>query len=212
MLIEINLLPLELRTKAKTEKKRLNINIPRKLPYIIGGVILILAVMIFSILSYTSSLQGSLARAKKILREEQKRAAHSITISALLPGLEERSALLTERVNYKILWWEILEQISKCCPSEATLKNLKLEYDNLLMAPRTLIITGSYENGSGIELIYTRNLQSSTKLAKYIESIYPGQTVVVENKTQFTVKCQFIMPKRPEKKEEPKDKKTTVRK
>ena len=212
MLIEINLLPLEFRGKAKTDKKRLSLQIPRFVLYLIGGVIMLLVVLSFSIITYSSALKGSLARAKRMLKQEQTRAAQAITIQADIPNLEERSALLAERVGSKILWWEILDQIGRSCPNEATLKSLKVEYDNILMSPSTLVISGTYENGSGVELTYTRNLQSSTKLAKYIESIYPGQTTVMENKTLFTVKCQFKMPQRPARKEQTKDKKTTSRK
>ena len=212
MLVEINLLPLEFRGKVKSDKKRLNLQLPRFAPYVIVGGILFAAVIAFAVISYASALKNNLAAAKRILRQEQTRAAQATTVSTDLPNLEERSFLLSERVGSKIIWWEILDQVARCCPSDAVLKSVKIEYDSSMKIPNMLVLSGSYDNGSGIELTYTRNLQSSTRLAQYIENIYPGQTTVVENKTLFTVKCQFKMAEKPVKTEEKKEKNSVNRK
>ncbi len=196
MLVEINLLPSELRRKAKTDRKRFNIQIPRYVPYVVGGAILFAVVISFAIMTYTGSVRSNLVRAKKMLKEEKKRAAQTITLSTQFPELEERAASLVERVNGKIYWWEILDQITRCCPSNAVLQSIKVEYETGSERPKTLFLSGFYENSTGLEITVTKNLQSSAKLAKYIDRIYPGQTTIVAEKTFFTVKCNFRQPEK----------------
>jgi len=196
MLVEINLLPSELRRKAKADRKRFSIQVPRYVPYIVCGAILFAAVISFAVMTYTGSVRSNLLRARKMLREEKKRAAQAITLSTQLPELEERAASLVERVSGKIHWWEILEQIMRCCPSNAVLQSIKVEYETGSEQPTTLFLSGFYENSTGLEITFTKNLQSSAKLAKYIDRIYPGQTTIVAEKTLFTVKCNFRQPER----------------
>jgi hypothetical protein len=207
MFVEINLLPLEFRGKAKSEKKRLNFPVPSIILYIVGGLILILGAISFAVITYSNSLQGNLLRVKRLQAQDKMLADRAVTVLALMPDLEERTQLLSTRVSSKIYWWEILDQVARCCPADAILKSIKVEYDSISKYPGNLIISGIYENGTGIELTFTKNLQASIKLTKYIDTIYPGQATVVENKTLFVVKCHFRQPEEPEKKEETKQNK-----
>ncbi len=196
MLVEINLLPAELRRKTKSEKKWLNIRIPRYVPYVVSGTVLLAAVIAFAVWSYTSSVRSNLERAKKMLKQEKVRAARAITISTQLPELEKRASSLVERVNSKICWWEILDQITRCCPVNAVLDSIKVEYGPNFERPVTLFISGSYEDSTGLEITFTRNLKTSAKLGVYVDEIYPGKTTVVGDKTLFVVKCRFRQPER----------------
>lgn len=194
MIIEINLLPSDLRRKVKTDRKWIKIEVPRYVPYVVVSAVLLAAVISFAVLTYRGSVKGNLKRAKNILAEEKLMAARAITLSTQMPEFEQRASSLIDRVNGKIQWWEILDQITRCCPSNAVLKSIKVNYGPKAEKPDTLLLTGWYEGTTGLEIIFTRNLKSSAKLGTYIDKIYPGQTTTVGEKTEFTVKCTFKQP------------------
>jgi hypothetical protein len=191
MLVEINLLPAELRPKTRAKRKWTNIQVPRYVPYVVSSAVMLALVVSFAAWSYTSSVKSNLNRAKKMLKEEKVRAAKAITLSTQLPELEERATSLVERVNGKICWWEILDQITRCCPPNAVLSAIKVEYGPNSERPVTLLISGSYEDSTGLEITFTRNLKTSAKLGMYVDEIYPGQTTLVADRTLFIVKCKF---------------------
>ena len=201
MLVQINLLPVELRRKIKTEKKT-TLRVPRFVPFVVVGAVAFAIVITFMVMAYTGSVKSNLKQAKKMLKEEKIRSAQAITYKAEMPEIEERAECLVSRVDGKIIWWEILDQVSRSCPSSAVLKKIEFKNATDISKPPMLVVTGYYEEGDGLEITFTDNLQLNPKLNKYVDKINREKGPGEGGRTEFTVKCIF---KQPEKKEEPEE-------
>ena len=199
MLIEINLLPEELRGRARSEKKsRFGLKIPRFVPFVAGGAVILALVVSFAVVTYSGSVKGRLVRAKKILREEEKRAARAITMTTQLADLEKHAYPLIRRVGGKVYWWSILEQVTLNCPPNAVLDSVKFQKGGGVDDPSTLTLAGHYRRGKSLEDRFASNLGSSAKIGKYIDKIYTGPRKIEGDRTIFEIKCEFIMPREDE--------------
>lgn len=185
-MIELNLLPLEQREKMAPASKKLGLDIPHLIPMVLVGVVFILLGV--NVLSFfaKNTANNELIRRQKKLKETKQKAERSEKLKEVLPELEKRNEYLTACIEKRLVCWEVMQQVSKCCPGEIEVRDMRISSTR---DKNRVVIEGSYsaEDGDYIEQKFLKELKQNKALRSFFTHFSAERTPDPDGTTKFTV-------------------------
>jgi len=192
-MIEISLLPVDEEVKAKSAQKGLGFAVPRFIPRGFGVAVVILLAMYFLSHMRASSLSSTLRDKEHTLSDYRKDALKAQTIEAKLPTLRERANVFQTRLEKQKLWSRMLQEIILCCPDEVRISEIKLvplRTGTTAREAKELVISGFYESGGNLEMVFKERLQKAKTMATHYQIFIPMTTQPQADRTNFWIHCR----------------------
>jgi hypothetical protein len=177
-MIEINLLPEQLRGRTQATAKRTPMlaPVPNAFPIGLVGLTLLMGLLIVVSSTRVGSSQRRVRQIEHELKQAKTQAAEAEQVTAELPTVEARYQVLADRLDGKIAWAELLRVISLHCPTNQ---------------PGRLVIAGAYEGTSSLEMLFADGLKESATFAEVFEAVIPEKNLEPDGRTSFALFCSF---------------------
>jgi len=192
-MIEINLLPEQLRSRAQTPSKRTPTlaPVPKAFPIVLVGLTLLMGLLIVVSSTRVGASQRRVRQIEYELKQAKTQATEAEKVTADLPSTEARYQVLAERLDGKILWTELLGVISLHCPEGVVITSIKLEIDRRTSQPARLVIAGTYEGTSSLEMLLANGLKESAAFSEVFEAVIPEKNLDPDGRTSFALFCSL---------------------
>jgi Tfp pilus assembly protein PilN len=192
-MIEINLLPEQLRGRTQPTAKRTPTlaPVPNAFPIGLVGLTLLMGLLIVVSSTRVGSTQRRVRQIEHELKQAKTQAAEAEQVTAELPTVEARYQVLADRLDGKIAWAELLRVISLHCPEGVLLTSIKLEIDRRTNQPGRLVIAGAYEGTLSLEMLFADGLKESATFAEVFEAVIPEKNLEPDGRTSFALFCSF---------------------
>jgi hypothetical protein len=192
-MIEINLLPHQLRQRSQPGTKRPSglAPVPKAFPLGLLALSVLMGLLAFVSSSKLGASQRKSREAERQLRDIKKQATETELVTQRVPELAGRYAVLARRLDGKVNWSQVLRVVSLHCPSGVLITSLKLERDKKTGEPGKFIICGVYSGTSNLELRFADALKESATFAEVFEAVIPERNLMPDDRTSFVLQCMF---------------------
>ena len=192
-MIEINLLPEQLRSRAQPSSRRTPTlaPVPKAFPIVLVGLTLLMGLLIVVSSTRVGASQRRVRQIEYELKQAKTQATEAEKVTADLPSTEARYQVLAERLDGKILWTELLRVISLHCPEGVVITSIKLEIDRRTSQPARLVIAGTYEGTSSLEMLLANGLKESATFSEVFEAVIPEKNLEPDGRTSFALFCSL---------------------
>jgi Tfp pilus assembly protein PilN len=192
-MIEINLLPTNLRPRSQSTQKRTPTlaPVPKAVPLVLVGLTLLMALLIVASGTRVGTSQRRSRQVQAQLEAAKDEAAQAEQVAALLPTTVAQYDVLAERLSGKVAWAEVLRVISLRCPDRVRLTSIKLERDRHSARPIKLVISGEYAGSSSLEMLFANGLQESATLTSIFEAVLSEKELLDDGGARFAISCIF---------------------
>ena len=192
-MIEINLLPDQLRQRTQPSAKRPSGFAPVPKAFPLGLLVLSLLMGLLTLIS-SSKLGASQCKSRQLnreLRAAKAQATEAERVTESFAALAARYTVLASRLDGKVNWSDVLRVVSLRCPSGVLITSLKLERDRTTGRPVKFVIRGVYSGTSNLEMRFADGLKESATLAEVFEAVIPERNLMPEDRTSFALLCLF---------------------
>jgi Tfp pilus assembly protein PilN len=192
-MIEINLLPTNLRPRSQsTQKKTPTLApVPKAFPLALIGLTLLMAMLILVSNTRVGTSQRRSRQVQAQLEAAKDEATEAEQRAKSLPTTAAQYSVLAERLSGKVAWAEVLRAISLRCPDRVRLTSIKLERDRHSGRPIKLVISGEYSGSSSLEMLFAGGLQESATLTGIFEAVLSEKELMDDGSTRFAISCIF---------------------
>ena len=192
-MIEINLLPEQLRSRAAPSAKKTPTlaPIPKAFPFVLLGITLLMGLLIVVSGTRVGASQRRLRQIEDKLKQAKNQASEAEQVTTEFPTTEARYRVLAERLNAKTSWTELLRAIGLRCPEGIVLTSIKLEIDKRTNRPGRLVIGGTYEGTNSLEMLFANGLKESATFSTVFEAVIPEKNLEPDGRTSFALFCSF---------------------
>lgn len=215
-MIEISLLPVDEQAELKASQKGLGFDIPRFVPRGFG-IAIVLLLFLYALSSLrVSVVSKTLLNSKQTLDDLRKASLECQRITAKLgpapgnPGTTERTSVTPEapkdsgerlrkraevfrtRLENRKVWSEILLEITLTCPEEIRLTEIKLvplRTGTTSHEAKELLISGYYETGGNLEMMFTERLRTNKIITAHYKS-FMATTQPETERILFWIHCR----------------------
>ena len=192
-MIEINLLPDQLRQRSQPSAKRPSGFAPVSKAFPLGLLVLVLLMGLLVLVSSTKL--GASHRKSRQLERELKAAKAQATeaerVTESFPALAARYTVLASRLDGKVSWSDVLRVVSLRCPSGVLITSLKLERDRTTGRPVKFVIRGVYGGTRSLEMRFADGVKESTTFTEIFEAVIPERNLMPDDRTSFALLCLF---------------------
>jgi Tfp pilus assembly protein PilN len=190
-MIEINLLPTQLRLRSHpTAKKTPTLApVPRAFPLSLVGLTLLMAIFVLVSGTRVGASQRKSQQVQSELEHAQEQAAEAERVTAGFPETAARYRVLASRLDGKTPWADVLRVISLRCPSDVRITSLVLERHRRTGEPLKLVISGTYAGTASLEMNFAKALKESATCADVFESVIPEKELMPDGQTNFGISC-----------------------
>jgi hypothetical protein len=192
-MIEINLLPDQMRQRTQPSAKRPSGFAPVPKAFPLALLVLSLLMGLLTLVS-SGKLGASQRKSRQVdreLRDAKAEATEAERVREAFPALAGRYMVLASRLNGKINWTDVLRVVSLRCPSGVLITSLKLERDRTSGRPVKFVIRGTYAGTSNLELRFADGLKESTTFTEVFEAVIPERSLMPDDRTSFALLCLF---------------------
>jgi len=192
-MIEINLLPNQLRPRSRPATKRDPVfaPVPKAFPLGLGALTLLMGVLIV----FSGTQVGARERKSKQLEHDLKtakmQAAQAEQTTAEFPALAERYTVLASRLDGKVHWADLLRIVSQRCPEGVLITKLDLESGHRKNQPSKLVIRGTYSGSNSLEMRFANGLKESATFTETFEAVIPEKYLMPDDRISFAISCLF---------------------
>ena len=192
-MIEINLLPNQLRprTRLVTKKDPVLAPIPKAFPLGLGGVMLLMVVLILASGARVSASERKSRQVEHDLKLAKAQAARAETITEEFPALADRYAVLASRLDGKVHWADVLRVVSQRCPEGVIITKLELVPSRRRDQPGTFVIRGAYSGSNSLEMRFANGLKESATFTETFEAVIPEKNLMPDDRISFAISCLF---------------------
>jgi cell division protein FtsL len=192
-MIEINLLPEQLRSRMQpaTKKAPKLAPVPKVFPMVLVGMTALMGLLIVVTGTRAGAGQRRVRQIEQELKRAKTQAADAQQVTADVPRIEARCQVLSERLEGKIAWAELLRVISLRCPDGVAITSIKLEIDRRTSLPGRLVIGGAYDGTSSLEMLFANGLKESATFSDVFEAVIPEKSLEPDGRTSFALYCAF---------------------
>ncbi|MBN1919313.1 MAG: hypothetical protein JW889_15530 [Verrucomicrobia bacterium] len=192
-MIEINLLPEQLRGRTQTAPKKTPTlaPIPKAFPIALASLTVLMVLLIVVSSTRAGAGQRRLREVEDELKQAKAQATEAEQVTASLPAIEARYGVLADRLDGKIMWAELLRVVALRCPEGVMLTSVKIEIDRRTSQPARLVIAGAYDGTSSLEMLFANGLKESATFSNVFESVIPEKNLEPDGRTSFALFCAF---------------------
>jgi Tfp pilus assembly protein PilN len=183
-MIEINLLPEELRRVEKARKVKINLAMSAGVALTVAVLILVIVLSVVGrrmssqarIRARLKTLDGSAKEAEALIKENQK--------------IEKEIGSLEKFAAHRLLWNRCLNEVSDAIPDDLFI--IKLDYNS--RKPFTMSIRGEAVSGRGGEGVvdFIDNLHRSPVIGKEFPKINYSIESIQEGRKSFEIRCTKV--------------------
>jgi hypothetical protein len=192
-MIEINLLPTNLRPRSQsTQKKAPTLApVPKAFPLALVGLMLFMGLLIVVTSTRVGASQRRSRQVQAQLEAAKADAAEAERVAASVPATAMQYAVVAERLSGKVSWSDLLRVIGLRCPDRVRLTSIKLERDRQTARPVKLVISGEYTGSISLEVPFANGLQESATLSPIFEAVLSEKELLPDGGTRFAISCIF---------------------
>ena len=192
-MIEINLLPTQLRPRAHASQKRapaLTL-VPKAFPLSLVGLTALMALFVFVSSTQVGARERESKQVQGELNQAKEQAAEAEQITAGFPETAARYEVLASRLDGKIAWSDVLRVVSLRCPEGVCITSLAVERRRRTGQPLKLVISGTYDATESLEMRFTNGLKESATFGEVFDAAIPEKELLPDGQTKFGISCLF---------------------
>jgi len=192
-MIEINLLPNQLRprTRPTTKREPVLAPVPKAFPLSLGGLTLLMGALIVISGVRVSTSERKSRQVRHDLKVAKDQAAQAETITEKFPALAERYTVLASRLDGKTPWADVLRVVSQRCPEGVLITKLEIEPSRRKNQPGTFVIRGAYGGPNSLEMRFANGLKESATFTETFEAVIPEKNLMPDDRISFAISCLF---------------------
>jgi len=192
-MIEINLLPSELRPRTRSSAKREPVlaPVPKAFPLGLGVLTLLMGILIVASGVQVGASERKSRQLEHDLKVAKSQATQAERTMEEFPALAERYGVLASRLDGRVRWAEVLRVISLRCPESVLITTLELEGGRRTSHPTKLVIRGTYSGPNSLEMRFADGLKESATFTEIFEAVIPEKNLLPDDRTSFAISCLF---------------------
>jgi hypothetical protein len=192
-MIEINLLPTQLRARSHpTQKKAPALApVPKAFPLGLVGLTLLMGLLVFVSGTQVGARERESRQVQHELAQAKEQAAEAEQITTRFDEVAARYEVLASRLDGRIEWTEVLRVVSLRCPDGVSITSLVVDRHKRTGRPLKLIINGTYDGTASLEMRFANGLKESATLSEFFDAVIPEKELLPEGQTKFGISCLF---------------------
>lgn len=192
-MIEINLLPTQLRARAHASQKKppALAAVSKVFPLSLVGLTLLMGLFVFISSTQVGARERESRQVQSELNQAKEQAAEAERTTAGFAEVAARYEVLASRLDGKIAWSEVLRVVSLRCPDHVRITSLVVERHSRTGHPLKLVISGTYDGTASLEMRFANGLKESATFSEVFDAVIPETELLPDGQTKFGISCLF---------------------